>query len=167
MIVPGTTITLAHSVVKDRKWPMIVRILAIILTGLALIAPMAHLYELPHKIVLSKEHYFVVQQIYQGWFLAGLLLPLALIADLVLAFVSKDGVRILAAIAAGLIAVNLIIFMIWTQPANRITSNWTVETGDWQMLRQQWEYSHAVNAGIILLAFIAITVAATLKQAGD
>jgi hypothetical protein len=58
-MVPGTAITLAHSVGKVRKRPMIVRILAIILTGLVLVAPMAHLYELPRKIGLSKERYFV------------------------------------------------------------------------------------------------------------
>ncbi|HEY2835799.1 MAG TPA: hypothetical protein VGI89_04455 [Rhizomicrobium sp.] len=145
---------------------MIVRILAIILTGLALVAPMAHLYELPRKIGLSKERYFVVQEIYQGWVLAGFLLPLALITDLALAFASRDGARLLAAIAAGLIAINLIIFMIWTQPVNRVTNNWTVQTENWQALRQQWEYSHAVNAGVTLAAFIAITIAA-LKSAGD
>jgi hypothetical protein len=145
---------------------MIVRILAIILTGLALAAPTAHLYELPRKIGLSQAHYFVVQQIYQGWYLVGFLLPLALIADLVLAFASRDGARAFAAAAAVLILVNLIVFMIWTQPVNSVTDNWTIQTENWQTLRRQWEYSHAVNAGVTLLAFIAVTVAA-LKQAGD
>ena len=139
---------------------MIVRILAIIVTGLALVAPMAHLYELPRKIALSQERYFVVQEIYQGWFLVGFLLPLALIANLVLAFASNGGARAFAAAAAALIAANLIIFMIWTQPVNHVTSNWTIQTENWQMLRRQWEYSHAVNAGVTFLAFVAVTIAA-------
>jgi hypothetical protein len=139
---------------------MIVRILAIIITGLALVAPMAHLYELPRKIGLSQTRYFVVQEIYQGWFLVGFLLPLALIADLVLAFESKSGARYLAAAAAALIAVNLIIFIIWTQPVNHVTNNWTIQTENWQTLRRRWEYSHAVNAGVTFLAFVAVTIAA-------
>ena len=145
---------------------MIVRILAIILTGLALVAPMAHLYELPHKIALSKAQYFMVQEIYRGWFLVGFLLPLALIANLTLTFLSRGESRLFAAAAAGFIVVNLIIFLIWTQPVNRVTDNWAIQTENWQQLRRQWEYSHAVNAGVTLLAFVAVTIAA-LKQAGD
>ena len=137
---------------------MIIRILAIILTGLALVAPMAHFYELPRKIGLSKERYFVVQEIYRGWFLVGFLLPLALIADLIFAASGSGGW--FAGIAAGLVLLNLIIFAIWTLPVNRITRNWTVQRQDWERLRRQWEYSHAANAGVTLLAFIAVAVAA-------
>ena len=34
----------------------------------------AHLYELSNKLALSKSDYFVVQGIYSGWWLVGLLL---------------------------------------------------------------------------------------------
>lgn len=45
---------------------MIIRFLAVILTGLAIIAPAAHLFELPGKIHMSEDDYFVVQRIYNG-----------------------------------------------------------------------------------------------------
>jgi hypothetical protein len=35
-----------------------------------------------------------------------------------------------------------------------------VRPENWETLRQQWEYSHAVNAGVMLLAFCAATLAA-------
>ena len=140
----------------------IVRFLAIIVTGLAVIAPAAHLFELPGKIHMSAEDYFVVQRIYLGWWVAGLLLPAALILNLVLAFVARgdDLAFAFALSAAALIVLNLVIFLIWTQPANTITSNWAVRPENWQALRQQWEYSHAVNAWVTFLAFCASTFAA-------
>jgi hypothetical protein len=57
------------------------RFLAVIITGLTLIAPAAHAFELLNKIGLPKEEYFIVQQIYRGWWIAGLLLPLAFLAN--------------------------------------------------------------------------------------
>ncbi|HKU05234.1 MAG TPA: hypothetical protein VJR30_04130 [Bradyrhizobium sp.] len=141
---------------------MIVRFLAIVVTGLALIAPGAHVYELPRKIVLPMEQYFVVQGIYRGWWIVGLLLPAALVANLALAYVAR-GKRLafsLALGAAALIALNLVIFVTWTQPVNSVTNNWLLQPENWQALRLQWEYSHAVNAGVTLLAFCLATLAA-------
>ena len=141
---------------------MIIRFLAVLVTGLALIAPGAHVYELPRKIVLPMEQYFVVQGIYRGWWIPGLLLPAALVADLALAYaVRADRLAFSLALgAAALLALNLAIFVIWTQPVNSVTNNWLVQTGDWQALRRQWEFSHAVNAGVTLLAFCLATLAA-------
>ena len=83
------------------------RFLAVVVTGLALIAPGAHLYELSNKLALSKSDYFVVQGIYSGWWLVGLLLPLAFLANLALAFISRQDTvgRMLAFAAAGFILV--------------------------------------------------------------
>ena len=140
---------------------MIVRFLAVLLTGLAVIAPGAHLFELFRKMRLAEDQYYVVQQIYLGWWLVGLLLPAALIANIVLA-VTADGstARWFAIVAAGLVATNLLVFVIWTQPVNTATDNWMMRVSDWDVLRRQWEYSHAANAGITFAAFCAITLAA-------
>jgi hypothetical protein len=84
-----------------------------------------------------------------------------LIADLALAVeVRGDKLALWLAVAAiALIAINLTIFMIWTRPVNVATDNWTVRPEDWQTSRRHWEYSHAVNAGVTLLAFCAATAA--------
>ena len=139
---------------------MIARFIAVVLTGLAIIAPGAHLFELFRKMRLAEDQYYVVQQIYLGWWLVGLLLPAALIANIVLAIAADGTARWLAAVAAGLVALNLIVFVIWTQPVNTVTDNWAVRLPEWEALRRQWEYSHAVNAGITFAAFCAATMAA-------
>ena len=63
--------------------------LAIILTSLALLPAGAHLSVLPHKIGLSEADYFVVQGIYRGWALFGIVLLGALVANLALALVLR------------------------------------------------------------------------------
>jgi hypothetical protein len=141
---------------------MTVRFLAILVTGLALIAPGAHVYELARKIVMPREQYFVVQGIYRGWWIVGLLLPAVLVANLALSYaVRADRLAFSLALgAAALIALNLAIFVIWTQPVNSVTNNWLVQTENWQALRRQWEFSHAANAGVTLLAFCFAILAA-------
>ena len=92
---------------------VMLRFFAILLTGLALIAPAAHLYETAKKMVLSKSEYFVVQKIYIGRWIAGLLLPLALVANLAFAYLGRN---LFALGAAALILVNLVIFYFYTYP---------------------------------------------------
>jgi hypothetical protein len=137
------------------------RFLAIVFSGLALIAPAAHLFELSNKMLLAKEQYFTVQQIYNGWWVVGLLLPIAFLCNAIFAVLARgDRVTlILASIAATLILVELAIFTIWTQPVNAATANWTTQPDNWLALRRQWEYSHAVNAGVMLLTFCLATAA--------
>jgi hypothetical protein len=145
---------------------MIIRFLAIILTGLAVIAPVAHLFELRKKIVMPMNDYFVVQRIYIGWWLAGLFLPAAFLANVALAIqVRIDATAFWLAVGgAALILLNLTIFVIWTLPVNKATRNWTVRQNNWQAQRRQWELSHATNAGVTFLAFCVATLAALYAQ---
>jgi len=144
---------------------MLVRCLAIVLTALALAPGGAHLFALINKIDLPREQYFAVQGIYRGWALLGIVLFGALAANLVLAItVRQQRIAFSFAVAAfACIAVTLLIFFIWTYPANVATSNWTVAPADWRELRVQWEYSHAINAVITFLALICVTAAGLLS----
>ena len=45
----------------------IVFFVALLSTALALGGALAHLFELPTKMSLPREHYFIVQTIYRGW----------------------------------------------------------------------------------------------------
>lgn len=140
---------------------MVIAFLAIIVTGLAVVAPVAHLFELPRKIRMSEDQYFVVQIIYLGWWAVGLLLPAAIVINLIHAFTVGIGTQPgwLALAAVALLILNLAIFMVWTRPVNTVTRNWTVRLENWQALRRQWEFSHAANAGITLLAFCCAALA--------
>jgi hypothetical protein len=52
---------------------------------------------------------------------------------------------------------NLIIFFTYTQPMNAASGNWTQMPANFEAARRQWEYSHAVNAGLVLVAFASLT----------
>jgi len=56
------------------------------------------------------------------------------------------------------------IFYFFTYPVNVSTQNWTLMPDNWEALRRQWEYSHAVNAGITLSAFCLSILAALSKR---
>jgi hypothetical protein len=144
---------------RSTRFLVMLRFFVVLMTGLALIAPSAHLYEVGSKMALSKADYFVAQKLYIGWWVVGLLLPLALIANLGLAFSEKN---ILAVGAAVLIAANLAIFYFFTYPVNIATQNWTLMPDNWQALRRQWEYSHVTNAGVTFIAF-CLSILAALK----
>jgi membrane-bound metal-dependent hydrolase YbcI (DUF457 family) len=59
--------------------------LAIILTALALVPSGAHIAELPNKLSLDREQYFIVQQIHRGWTLFGVVIIAALLTNLIFA----------------------------------------------------------------------------------
>lgn len=133
----------------------VLRFCAIMLTALALVPAGAHFFELPNKIGLDQQAYFTVQAIYRGWALFGFVLIGALLANLALTLLlaHRRGPYLLPLLAFLLVAATLAIFFTWTWPANQATSNWTLPTPNWDSLRTQWEYAHAVNA---LLTFIAL-----------
>jgi hypothetical protein len=51
------------------------------------------------------------------------------------------------------------IFFTWTFPANQATANWTILPDDWSRLRWEWEYLHAVNAVVMLMALCSVMLA--------
>jgi len=136
------------------------------MTALAFVPVGAHLFELPNKIGLSEQHYFVVQSIYRGWALFGVVIFAAIAANLtVAATLWHKGRPFWPSFAAGLLlAATLLVFFEWTYPANLATNNWTVVIADWKALRTQWELSHGVNA---LLTFIALCCAALAQVGGN
>jgi len=140
--------------------------LAIMLTALALVPAGAHFFELPNKIGLAEDDYFVVQNIYRGWALFGIVLFGALAANLAAAIaVRRQRAPFWLALAGFLlVAATLAIFFTWTYPANQATNNWTAVPENWQELRRQWEYAHATNAVLTFLALGALTLSALLTR---
>jgi hypothetical protein len=137
-----------------------VQFVALVFTALALVPAGAHLFALPNKIGLAQEQYFIVQNIYRGWALFGIVLFGALLADLALTIMlrGRGAPFVLALIAFLAIAATLAVFFIWTYPANQATNNWTAIPANWEELRRQWEYSHAVNAVVTFVGFCALTL---------
>jgi hypothetical protein len=140
------------------------RFVALIATAVALIPSGAHLFELPNKIGLSQNDYFIVQGIYRGWALFGAVIIPAALANLALAILLRRERRAfwLAFAAFLLIAISLAVFFTWTFPANQATANWTVAPSNWATLRLQWEYSHAINAVLTFAALCCASLGALL-----
>jgi hypothetical protein len=131
------------------------RFAAVLLTALSLIPACAHLFELPNKIGLPREAYFIAQGLYRGWALFGFAIIGAMAANLALAVAQRRQRRaVWLALGAGLlIGLTLAIFFTWVYPANVAMANWTQAPPDWEALRRHWEYGHAVNALLTFLAF--------------
>ena len=136
----------------------VVLFLAVILTALCLIPAGAHFFELPNKIGLAQDQYFIVQSIYRGWALFGVVLFPAIAVVLALAVMLRRQAAAFryALVAFVCMAATLAIFFVWTYPANVATNNWTVVPEQWEMLRRQWEFAHAANAVLTFLALCAL-----------
>jgi hypothetical protein len=137
----------------------IIHAIATVLTALALVPGGTHLFELRSKLGLDSEQYFVVQQIYRGWALFGLVIIAAFVANATLAVLQWKrrepfGVAVAACVA---IVCSLGVFFAWVYPANVATGNWTKIPSNWQDLRVQWEYGHMAGA---ILTFFALCLVA-------
>ena len=128
--------------------------LAIVCSALALIPSGAHLAALPNKVALPQAEFFIVQDIYRGWAILGMLWLAALAANAALAFlVRADRAPFRYAVLAAMCWVLVFtVFLGWTFPANQATANWTAVPENWDALRRQWEYSHAANTAIAVAA---------------
>ena len=127
--------------------------LAIVLTALALVPGGAHFFSLPNKIHLTEGNYFIVQNIYRGWALFGIVWAMR-----------GQRAFVFVLICLGCLVANLVVFFAFTFPANQATNNWTQVPGDWQQLRCQWEVSHAVNAVIAFVGFCALALSLLVKE---
>jgi len=146
-----------------------VQFLAIVVGALALVPSGAHLAALPGKIALPQAEYVTVQAVYRGWAFLGLLWPAAIVLNGLLAVLvrSQREPFLLAVLAALCFVAMLAVFLAWTEPANQATRNWTEIPGNWEALRRQWEYSHAVNAVIAFAALCLTTLSAFAWRPGS
>jgi amino acid transporter len=108
----------------------------------------------------------LVQQIYRGWAWLGIAVCGALASTLILTVMVRANQKIcyLTLTAALCIALSLVVFFIFTYPANQQTLNCTMLPENWQALRRQWEYSHATGAGLHFIALIALTLSLLVER---
>jgi hypothetical protein len=147
---------LRHSIGYD-----VIFFIALLATALALGAALAHALELPNKINLSKDEYFVMQKAYRGWNQLAYLLVIELIAMLAVAVLSRHEPQVLwpTIIAIVCLIAAQAVFWIFTYPANVVTDNWTAVPAQWEDVRARWEYSHLAGAAFQLMAMSALIVA--------
>ncbi len=144
-----------------------VRFFSLLFVALALVPALAHLLELPNKIGLSRDEYLLVQQIYRGWNLLGVVVFGALLSTLAHAIVARGRRKDTRAALTAFLCIlgTQVLFWTFTFPTNQETSNWTFLPENWATLRTQWEYSHAASAVLNLGALIVLIYAASRERA--
>jgi hypothetical protein len=130
--------------------------ISLLFVGLALIPAGAHFAELPNKLKLSRDDYFIVQQIYRGWWLWGIVILPALLSTFYLTLISRpDATNFrLSLLTFICILATQVIFWLVTFPTNQATANWIIVTTDWAGLRQRCELSHAASGFFNLVALV-------------
>src|SRR5690606_34359719 len=133
---------------------------ALMATALALGGALAHALELPNKIGMSREDYFIAQQLYAGWNRLAFLLAIqaAGMLALIVIYWREPAVLRPVVVALACLAAAQAVFWIWTFPANVATDNWTTQPENWAELRVQWEYSHLAGAVFQIGAMAALVV---------
>ncbi|MDX8482460.1 DUF1772 domain-containing protein [Mesorhizobium sp. VK24D] len=149
---------------------------------------LAHALELPGKLRLGRQEYFVVQRIYYpGFTIGGGVAEVGgIVATFALMLTSGDPVqfRLSAGALAALLGMQLV-FWFMTQPINK---HWLQEvelnapakrffategragtalpqTDDWTALRNRWELSHVARAALATLSLILLTTAIAIQGA--
>jgi Domain of unknown function (DUF1772) len=141
------------------------RFVTVIFAVITLSVSLSHFFELPGKINLPKENYQVVQGIYKGWAWLGIFEVGTIIFTLALTIAErrKKWGFIFLLTATILFTASIAVFFIYTKPANTATINWTQLPPNWELLRGQWEYSHAARA-ILNLTGVCFLILAILKK---
>jgi hypothetical protein len=135
--------------------------IALLASALVLSPALAHVAELPNKIDLPREEYFIVQKLYRGWDQIAWLLGVQIVALLTSAILARAErrVMVLTLLALGCVLAAQAVFWTFTYPANVATVNWTVSPDNWESLRLQWEFSHAAGAALQVVGFALLVVA--------
>ena len=143
-----------------------VRLLAVISVGICLIPAGAHFFELVNKMSLSTAEYMTTQKIYAGWSFFGVAIITATVFTLThtLMVRAKRTAFLLSLTALLCLGATQVIFWTFTYPMNVATNNWTITPQDFEAARQQWEYSHAVNAVLTFVAFVTTTLSALIYK---
>jgi hypothetical protein len=130
---------------------------------LAVLAPVAHVLELPNKLTLDAQLWLSVQQyLYRGWgpLLGGPTELGALFTSLVLTYLRRQSGALLAATVvancgyAGMLAA----FFFINQPVSRAVASWTPTSlpPDWMVYRARWETGHAIAAVLAVVSLVAL-----------
>jgi hypothetical protein len=129
----------------------------------------SHLAALPNKIGLNETEYFITQGIYNGWAWFGGPIIGAIVASAAIAFMSRTQLwpLVLATTSTLLMSATLVIFFIFTFPANQATANWRTAPQNWEYLRDEWEWSHAANAVLTFGAFCSLATLVLLTRENE
>ena len=127
----------------------VLRLLAFVLAGVALIRPMIALAALPSVITLPKEEYAAVQSANQSWAWLELIRLASFFSIVGLFFFEREHNRVIWPIRCAFITqlLMIVLYVFFTLPININTFDWTFfPDSNWAWLRIEWEYAGALSA---------------------
>jgi hypothetical protein len=159
----------------------VLQVLAVLVVAVAMALSLAHALELPGKLRLDRDAYVRVQTIYYpGFSYGGFAEPIGLLVLLALMFLLPAGRAAFWLTFGAFVAFLAMHATYWlvTHPVNNF---WLKDfelkgfgagffgfdplkrggsgTPDWTVLRDRWEYSHVLRAGLALLSLILLATA--------
>jgi hypothetical protein len=162
---------------------VLLQIMTVLVVAVAMALALAHALELPGKRRLTRDQYLAVQPIYYpGFTFGGISEPLGILLLLVLLLLTPAGTTFwLTATALAALAAMHAAYWLLTHPVNNF---WLKDyelgrTGarfflfdplrrsnpakpNWQELRDRWEFSHLVRAGLGLASLVLLVTAVAL-----
>ncbi|MDX3926436.1 MAG: DUF1772 domain-containing protein [Shinella sp.] len=161
--------------------PIVLQIAILLLSALVLTTTLAHALEFPGKKKLAKEDYLKVQRIYYpGFTTLGVGEPIAVLGLVLQAFVVRNDPTTFRLTLAALLAMLAVVGIYWlvTHPINKywveaselggagksfFGETKSISDSDWTALRDRWEYSHITRAAFAMLAFLLVSIGASIQ----
>ena len=144
--------------------------LTLVRAAVAIGAPFAHVLEMPVRRGYEPALYVTVTHTLYRYFgsvgavieVGAVLAAVFWAAGLGRSRASPGSVRGWAIVGAACLVLAHGLFWLLVNPVNRQFATWTPVSvpPDWSRLRDQWEFTHAVRAGLFLLGFCALLASA-------
>jgi hypothetical protein len=140
-------------------WVKVLLLTSILSVTITFASGFAHLLEAYNKMRLPKDEYLVVQQIYRGWALLGIIVFIALISTFLLTIQTRHQPHfVLNLLSCVCILASLIVFFTLIFPVNQQTKNWEMLPDNWLQLRNRWEFSHITNTILYFIALLMLII---------
>ena len=150
------------------------RFMTVILTALSTGLSFAHLLELPPRVFYFDAKLWVAtttRGLYALFGTAGAVTEIgSILSAIVLAYLLRwRGTAFYLALAGALLlALAFLLWVAFVAPVNAELAKWTAVSfpADWARYRDQWEYTHAVNALIKIIALSLLVLSVIVETPG-
>ena len=150
------------------------RFITIIFTALSAGLSFAHLLELPPRVYYFDAKLWVETTTRGLYALFGTVGAVTEIGSILIAVVlalllrGRGTTFYLALAGAILLALAFVLWVAFVAPVNAELAKWTADSfpADWARYRDQWEYTHATNAVIKIVALSLLTLSVIVETPG-
>jgi hypothetical protein len=147
------------------------RFITLMLTSLSLSPSIAHLLEMPQRLKFDQQLWVkvtVLENVYRLFGSIGAAFEVgAVITAIVLSFLVRKHHSVFRWTVSGavLLLLALVSWILFVAPMNAEFAQWLTSPvpADWVRYRNQWEYTHAINAFIKLAALSLLVISVVIE----